>query len=105
MLTLTDEAFAPALDKRPRPGRPHAIEYLSRGGRDASAVAWQSEPRYLWLEGRSGKPLERAAAKGGVPAGGSGKIVGYTSCTITQQNDLVAAPPSHSTTRARPLPA
>lgn len=69
----------------------YAIEYLSRGAHGPNAAALQSEPLYLWLEGRSAKPLEPVAAKGGLPAGSTGKIVAYSSCTATQQTQLVAA--------------
>ncbi len=68
-----------------RSGR-YSIEYASPGGHGAKSVQLRSEPIYLWLEGRSGKGNAPAAA----PAAAAAPPV-YSSCSATQQSDLVAA--------------
>ena len=68
-----------------RSGR-YSIEYASPGGHGAKSTLLRSEPIYLWLEGRSGKgntPPAPPVATAAAPV--------YSSCSTTQQSDLVAA--------------
>ncbi len=76
-----------------RNGR-YAIEYASRGQHGAAAKTLQSEPLYLWLEGRSAK------APAAPPAPAAAGITFTGNCSATRQNTLtqaVAAATNYST--------
>lgn len=82
--TLSYEVELTAAYDLSRSGR-YAIEYAGRGAHGANAAALQSDPLYLWLEGRSGTGSVRPAP---VPAPGP---ITYSSCSATQQTSLATA--------------
>ena len=62
----------------------YAIEYASRG-KHGDAISLSSDPLYVWLEGRSAKPVQPPPS----PSGGS---ISYTgNCSASQQTTLQAA--------------
>jgi peptidyl-Lys metalloendopeptidase len=82
--SLTYEVELSAAYDLSRSGR-YTIEYASRGAHGADKSALQSQPLYLWLEGRSGKTSTPAAPQPAI-AGTS-----YSRCTASQMAALPAA--------------
>lgn len=92
--SLTYEVELSATYDLSRSGR-YVVEYASRGAHGADKSALQSQPLYLWLEGRSGKSSTPAAPQ---PALAS---TSYSRCSASQMAALpaaVAAASSYATT-------